>query len=402
MSVKQTGTPQFTPNAGVIFGFDPSNSNITNALKINSSGSLLTTATTSGVYNSTPPTVTNGSTTPLQTDANGNLKIAGSFSASTSGVYNSTPPTFTNGATAPLQTDVNGNLKVAGSFGGTVSVSNFPSTQAVSASSLPLPTGAATSANQPSLISTGLGSASRVVLVDPTTGNGSLVQAFHNSDNQSISATSYGLMTGGVDQLVNAAGNLDRKRGVWGDAQPVTGLAAELPMIFNGATYDRIRAVSADTVASTGIVQEAVALFNGTTYDRWYGDKTNGAWCNVKVFPALPAGSSIIGKVGIDQTTPGVTNAVAITAINPSTIYSGQQATTTSAAALPSQALVNGVIIKAKTTNTAVVYVGPSGVTTSTGYPLAAGEAISYGVTNLSTIYIIGANTSDGVSFTGN
>ena len=119
-----------------------------------------------------------------------------------------------------------------------------------------------------SLVTTSLGTAQRVTLVDPATGNGSLVQAFHNSDNQAVGGTSYGLMTGGVDQLINGAGNLDRKRGVSGDAMAVTGLAAEVPM-----------------------------LFNGTNYDRAYGDKTNGAWVNVKGLPALPAGANNIGAV---------------------------------------------------------------------------------------------------------
>ena len=85
-----------------------------------------------------------------------------------------------------------------------------------------------------------------------------------------------------------------------------------------------------------------------------------------------------------------------------STIYSGQQTLTTSAAALPSQALANGVVITAKTTNTGTVYVGPSGVTTATGYPLPAGQSISYAINNLSSIYIIGTNGTDVVAFTGN
>ena len=75
---------------------------------------------------------------------------------------------------------------------------------------------------------------------------------------------------------------------------------------------------------------------------------------------------------------------------------------TTSAVALPSQALANGVVITAATANTGTVYVGPSGVTSSTGYPLAAGVSISYAVANLSSIYIIGTNGTDVVAFTGN
>jgi hypothetical protein len=110
-----------------------------------------------------------------------------------------------------------------------------------------------------STVSTALGTAQRVVLVDPTTGNGSLVQAFHNSDNQALGATSYGLMTGGVDQLLNAAGNLDRKRAVAGDGMAVTGLAAEVPMLWNGATYDRAPGTAASGMKVSDVQSAPVA-----------------------------------------------------------------------------------------------------------------------------------------------
>ena len=159
------------------------------------------------------------------------------------------------------------NFPASQPVSGAVSVSNLPATQPVSAATLPLPTGAATDASLgtigttpptlpgastgimgllrwigtlfASLVSTTAGNASRVVLVDPVTGNGSLVQAFHNADNQAVGNTSYGLLTGGVDQLINAAGNLDRKRAVSGDSMAITGLAAEVPMLWNGASFDR-------------------------------------------------------------------------------------------------------------------------------------------------------------------
>ena len=86
----------------------------------------------------------------------------------------------------------------------------------------------------------------------------------------------------------------------------------------------------------------------------------------------------------------------------PAVIYSGQQATTTSAAALPSQALANGYVITALPANTGTVYIGPAGVTASTGYPLVAGQSISYQVTNASAIYIVDATSGDKIAFTGN
>lgn len=87
--------------------------------------------------------------------------------------------------------------------------------------------------------------------------------------------------------------------------------------------------------------------------------------------------------------------------VNPTTVYSAQQTVTASAVALAAQALVNGIVVKAKSTNAGTVYVGPSGVTTGTGYPLLAGEAISFGVTNASAVFIIGT-ASDVVYVAGN
>ena len=127
-----------------------------------------------------------------------------------------------------------------------------------------------------SLVTTAQGTAARQVLVDPITGNASLVQAFHNADNQAIGATSYGLLTGGVDQLINGAGNLDRKRGVSGDGMAITGLAAEVPMIWNGTTFDRstgsalrgldvVQKPSASAVAPTRARVVSAASTNATS-----------------------------------------------------------------------------------------------------------------------------------------
>lgn len=55
-------------------------------------------------------------------------------------------------------------------------------------------------------------------------------------------------------------------------------------------------------------------LYNGTTWDRVRGDITNGIDVDVTRLPSLVAGAAIIGKVGIDQTTPGTTNLVALSA----------------------------------------------------------------------------------------
>jgi hypothetical protein len=75
------------------------------------------------------------------------------------------------------------------------------------------------------------------------------------------------------------------------------------------------------------------ALYNGTTLDLARGTIANGALVDVS---RIAAGANVIGKVGLDQTTPGTTNLVALTAettkvigtVNSPTITKGTQSTT--------------------------------------------------------------------------
>jgi hypothetical protein len=92
-------------------------------------------------------------------------------------------------------------------------------------------------------------------------------------------------------------------------------------------------------------------------------------------------------------------NAPAVAAYSPTPAapFTGQIkiATTGTAVALPSQALVNGVVVKAKNTNAANGFVGGSGVTTTddgtgNGYRVMPGEAASFAVLNASAIYVNG------------
>lgn len=73
------------------------------------------------VYNSTPPTLTDGDDSALNVDASGNLKttngdIAGAAAPTTTsvvgGVYKTTQPTYTDGQASQFQTDANGNQRV--------------------------------------------------------------------------------------------------------------------------------------------------------------------------------------------------------------------------------------------------------------------------------------------------
>ena len=75
--------------------------------------------------------------------------------------------------------------------------------------------------------------------------------------------------------------------------------------------------------------------------------------------------------------------------------YADQQVVTASAAALATQALSNGVTIKAKSTNVGKVFVGGAGVTatddgTGNGFALNPGDAVSIPVSTTAGVFVIG------------
>lgn len=109
------------------------------------------------------------------------------------------------------------------------------------------------------------------------------------------------------------------------------------------------------------------------------------------------------GKIPVAVAVALCLGSTGVCAQSANPIVSNFQTATTSVAALPSAALYVGVVLKADYNNSGVIYVGPcSNLTTATGYPLKAGEAISYGVTNLSAVCELGQNTTDILHFTGN
>lgn len=80
-------------------------------------------------------------------------------------------------------------------------------------------------------------------------------------------------------------------------------------------------------------------------------------------------------------------------------------AITSTAVQLGSNTLINGVVLTAKSTNSASIVVGGSGVTNTTdgtgnGYILAAGASMSWAISNTNLLYINGTS-GDIVSFAG-
>lgn len=118
--------------------------------------------------------------------------------------------------------------------------------------------------------------------------------------------------------------------------------------------------------------------------------------------PATGPNGQTTAKAQVTVAVDPITGAVSSGGTSGRTAVAFRQTCTTSAVQMASNALQNGVVIKALSTNGGTAYIGPSGVTTSTGYPLAAGEAISYGVANTSQLYLICSDATSVVAVTGN
>ncbi len=85
--------------------------------------------------------------------------------------------------------------------------------------------------------------------------------------------------------------------------------------------------------------------------------------------------------------------------------YTGQVTVSTSQVQInsSSHSLDNGMIVKSLSSNSGNIYVGLTGVTTSTGDILEPGEARGYAINNTNLLYIISvASTTDVVSYEAN
>jgi len=132
---------------------------------------------------------------------------------------------------------------------------------------------------------------------------------------------------------------------------------------------------------NTGAV--APWLWNGTGYDRWYGDKTDGAWVNVK---AIAAGTNVIGHTSSDPCAQATKINVPISMTGTTTVKlvslaSSQQIYVCSLSLIASGATVVSIADGTKTTtecDTAAEAV--IGATTAThGLSLAANGGFTYG-----------------------
>lgn len=103
-------------------------------------------------------------------------------------------------------------------------------------------------------------------------------------------------------------------------------------------------------------------------------------------------------KVEVENTTLDVDASITLEAS--SSFSNNQQLVSTSAVQLASHSSARGILVKASDNNTGVVYLGSgAGVTTSSGYELSAGQAVSIPLTNSNLIWLIADTLNQRVSF---
>lgn len=113
---------------------------------------------------------------------------------------------------------------------------------------------------------------------------------------------------------------------------------------------------------------------------------------------STPVGSNQVWQLNPANLNATVTGTVAVSALP--TVYNGTKTcpTVTSEAIDGTQA-ISSVTIKALSTNTGIVYVGNSTVTTANGFELLAGESVSLDCDNLNDVYVIGSGASQVVRY---
>jgi hypothetical protein len=215
--------------------------------------------------------------TALDTSVNGLLVSQGSTTSGekgplVQGAVTTSAPTYTTAQTSPISIDTSGNVRVVlsgtSAISGTVTANAGTGTFAVSAASLPLPSGAATAAKQPALGTAG--SASADVLSVQGVASMTALKVDGSAVTQPVSAASLPLPAGAATSALQSTGNtsvasVDTKTPALGQALA----AASVPVVL---TALQVTALTPPTTvglvagsAVIGAVTPAAATTGGAT-----------------------------------------------------------------------------------------------------------------------------------------
>ena len=198
----------------------------------------------------------------------------------------------------------------------TVTVGNFPATQAISAASLPLPTGAATAAKQPALGTAGAPSAD--VLTVQGAASMTALKVDGSAVTQPISAAALPLPSGAATATAQATGNtslasIDGKMPApVNGRQPVDGSGVTQPVSLPAGAQTTSGALQPPTAGSGKITQTSTALSVNTS------TQLVAANANRIAVEIQCDGTAV---VGIDRTGGTLTSATAAGLVVPTGSY---------------------------------------------------------------------------------
>lgn len=153
--------------------------------------------------------------------------------------------------------------------------------------------------------------------------------------------------------------------------------------------------IASGNITATGIYQADISGCSGvrvitTAY-------TSGPATGIVKVTNATAMVSLDGQPTISSAQSGTWTTGSKTA----TLATGQKVLGTSSTQLTttSVAVTNGTVVSALAGNAAPIYIGVSGVTSSTGFQLSPGQSIGLVPTNQNVIYGVSTNGTDGVSW---
>lgn len=105
----------------------------------------------------------------------------------------------------------------------------------------------------------------------------------------------------------------------------------------------------------------------------------------------------VTNRLLVNSTITGTISVAPLT-----TVYNGSKTVPTGTAqAIATTQAISSVTVKALSTNSVAVYVGVTGVTTSDGFELLAGESVSMDIDNLADVFVISGSASQVVRYIG-
>ena len=357
---------------------------------------------------------------PAGTNSIGSISnISGTVSLPT-GASTSALQTTGNTTLASIQANQTNGTQTASLVAGTATIGSINNISGT----VSLPTGAATSALQSNVQSapgtsattaiTIQGSASGVAI--PVSGTVTTSNSANGATGSAVPAQATqvaGSKSGTLQALaLDSSGNLnvDLQTALPAGANnigSITNITGTVSLPTGAAT---LAAQNAVIGSATGGTAATSSELTGGVYNTTLPTLTNGQQAGVQVdvngrqivVGAGTAGTASGGVVTVQGVSGGTVLPVNVTSQTlPSTPLVGQTTSTGTAVAIGSGALTQGVIIQALATNAGNVYIGASGVTTSTGFQLQPGQATSTAVSNLSGVYVIAATSGDGVCYIG-